>query len=85
MTITGYQKKIEQAVPGIKDGKARRLAQKIAKRAQDMQAEFDFYESLRILGVISDPTAKHAAIHTLETGECEVCGEIINNIEGAAA
>lgn len=60
MGITGYQKKIEEAVPGIKDGRARRLALKISKRAAAMQEQFDFYESLRILGVITDTTARDA-------------------------
>lgn len=60
MTVTGYQKKIMAAVPEIKKSKAEKLAHKIAKRAQAMQAEFDFFESLKILGVISDPTARDA-------------------------
>lgn len=61
MTITGYQKKIQDAVPGIKKSKAEKLAHKIAKRAAAMQEEFDFYESLRILGLVSDTTARDAA------------------------
>ena len=60
MTVTGYQKKIMEAVPEMKKSKAEKLAHKIAKRAQLMQEQFDFFESLRILGVISDPTARDA-------------------------
>lgn len=60
MTVTGYQKRIMQAAPGIKKSKAEKLAHKIAKRAAAMQTEFDFFESLKILGVISDPTARDA-------------------------
>lgn len=60
MTVTGYQKKIMAAVPEIKKSKAEKLAHKIAKRAAAMQTEFDFFESLKILGVISDPTARDA-------------------------
>ncbi|ALQ30090.1 hypothetical protein AA310_12395 [Arthrobacter sp. YC-RL1] len=60
MTVTGYQKKIMAAVPEIKKSKAEKLAHKIAKRAQAMQEQFDFFESLKILGVISDPTARDA-------------------------
>lgn len=66
MTVTGYQKKIMEAVPAIKKSKAEKLAHKIAKRAADMQEQFDFFESLRILGVISDPTARDA-VRNLET------------------
>lgn len=68
MTITGFQKKIEAAVPGIKDGKARRLATKIAKRAASMQDEFEFFESLRILGITTDTTARDA-VRNLEAAE----------------
>ena len=61
LTTTGYERKIREAVPDIKKGKCQRLALKIAKRAAAMQTEFDFYEELRILGIISDPTARDAA------------------------
>lgn len=60
MTTTGYEKKILEAVPGIKKSKAQRLALKIAKRAAAMQEQFDFYESLRVLGLITDTTARDA-------------------------
>ena len=67
MTVTGYQKKIMAAVPEIKKSKAEKLAHKIAKRAQAMQEQFDFFESLKILGVISDPTARDA-VKNMEVG-----------------
>lgn len=60
MTVTGYQKKIMEAVPEMKKSKAEKLAHKIAKRAAAMQEQFDFFESLRIMGIISDPTARDA-------------------------
>lgn len=60
MTVTGYQKKIMEAVPEMKKSKAEKLAHKIAKRAQLMQEQFDFFEALRIMGIISDPTARDA-------------------------
>lgn len=68
MTITGYEKKIREAVPDIKDGKARRLATKLAKRAASMQEELDFFESLRILGITTDTTARDA-VRNLEDAE----------------
>ena len=60
MTTTGYEKKILEAVPGIKKSKAQRLALNIAKRAAAMQEEFDFFEALRILGMVTDTTARDA-------------------------
>lgn len=59
-TITGYQKRIQEAVPTINKNKAERLAIKIAKRAERMQAEFDFFHELRILGITTDETARDA-------------------------
>jgi len=53
----------------MKKSKAEKLAHKIAKRAAAMQEQFDFFESLRIMGIISDPTARDA----------------VRNLEGAAA
>ena len=61
MTATGYQKKIMIAVPGMKKSKAEKLAYKMMQRAERMQEQFDFYECLRILGLISDTTARDAA------------------------
>ena len=40
--------------------KARRLGERMYRRAQAMQAEFDFYAELRILGMLSDTTARDA-------------------------
>jgi len=60
MTITGYQKKIMQAAPGLGKNKAERLAIKLVKRQERMQEQFDFYESLRIFGVITDTTPRDA-------------------------
>ena len=40
--------------------KAQRLAVRIARRAERMQQEFDFYEHMRILGMTSDTTARDA-------------------------
>lgn len=60
ITTTGYERRIYEAVPGIKKGKCQRLALKLAKRAAAMQMELDFYEELRILGIITDTTARDA-------------------------
>lgn len=60
MTITGYQKRILEAAPQVGKNKAERLAIKLVKRQERMQQEFDFYESLRIFGVIADTTPRDA-------------------------
>lgn len=44
----------------ITNGKARKLGIRLARRAQSMQSEFDFYESLRVLGIHTDSTARDA-------------------------
>ena len=44
----------------LSNSKAQRLAVRIARRAEKMQAEFDFFESLRILGMTTDTTARDA-------------------------
>lgn len=60
MTTTGYEKRIAEANPGLKKGKVQRLAVRIAKRAEQMREQFDFYESCRILGILTDTTARDA-------------------------
>lgn len=40
--------------------KARRFGERMYRRAQAMQGEFDFYESLRVLGIHTDSTARDA-------------------------
>ena len=44
----------------ISGSKARRLGERMWRRAERMQGEFDFYEGLRVLGIQSDPTAREA-------------------------
>lgn len=70
MTITGYQKRILEVAPEVGKNKAERLAIKLAKRQERMQETFDFYESLRIFGVISDTTPRDA-IRNIEDAERE--------------
>ena len=51
----------------LSNSKAQRLAVRIARRAEKMQQEFDFFESLRVLGMTSDPTARDA-VRNIERG-----------------
>ena len=68
MTITGYQKRILEVAPQLGKNKAERLAIKLAKRQERMQEQFDFDESLRIFGVITDTTPRDA-IRNIEDAE----------------
>lgn len=64
-TATGFKNRIIEAVPGINHNFAARCAGRIKRRADRMQEEFDFFESMRILGLITDTTARDA-IRNLE-------------------
>ena len=63
-TQSGWEKKItayavDQLIP-LSRGQVKRMALKIHKRAEHMQAELTFEQALRILGIHSDPTARDA-------------------------
>ena len=67
----GYDRKItawclENGVE-ISRSKARRLGERMWRRAERMQEEFDFYEALRILGIQPDPTAREAVYNIEKT------------------
>lgn len=73
----GFKNRILDANPGINDKYAERCAKRIARRAAMMQERFDFFESCRVLGIYSDPTARVAVHHTECTAEeCSVCGRV---------
>lgn len=61
-TASGFEKRIREAAPDFSKSKVQRLAIKMAKRAANMQEEFDFYTCLRILGMSSDTTARDAIL-----------------------
>ena len=62
ITATGFEKRIaaHPQAQGLSRSKIQRLAAKLVKRAQSMQEQFDFFAELRILGLVSDPTARTA-------------------------
>lgn len=64
-TATGYKNRM--IALGVNENLAKRLAKRLAYRAQMMQEEFDFFAELRILGVHLDPTPAQA-IPNLEGG-----------------
>lgn len=59
-SITGYENRLRTEAPHLSKGQVKKLAHRIAKRADRMQAEFDFFAELRILGIITDTTARDA-------------------------
>jgi len=78
----GYRQRIQEWCfdNGIEmsRSKARRLGERMYRRAQAMQEEFDFYEALRILGISSDPTARQAEHRaTCRKLECDTCGRTL--------
>lgn len=60
MSTTGFEKRIADAAPSLSRGQVKKIARKLAHRAEQMQTVDDFYTALRILGVSSDPTARDA-------------------------
>lgn len=66
MSTTGFEKRIAEFAPHLSRGQVKKIARKVAARAEQMQTEHDFYAALRILGVSSDPTARKA-IKNMET------------------
>ena len=63
-TATGFEKRIALAAPQLSRSKCQRLALKLAKRAERMQEEFDFFTELRVLGIHADRTALTAITNT---------------------
>ncbi len=66
INITGYKARIRNDFPALSESQVKRLAKKVAWRVENMTrfvgaADADLYEdALRILGIISDPTARDA-------------------------
>lgn len=69
ITATGYRNRLLEEAPalGIQMSKkqAEKIGIRIARRIESQMVELDFYESLRIMGIISDPTARDA-VRSLE-------------------
>ena len=59
-TTTGFERRIARECPSLSRGQVKAAAKKIMFIAQNMQETFDFYQGLRILGLLSDPTARDA-------------------------
>ena len=62
MSTTGFEKRIAAAAPNLSRWQVKKIARKLAHRAERMQTEHDFYGALRVLGIHPDPTAL-AATH----------------------
>lgn len=57
MSTTGFEKRIAAAAPSLSRGQVKKIARKLAHRAERMQTEHEFYAALRVLGIHPDPTA----------------------------
>lgn len=68
MSTTGFEKRIAEYAPDLSRGQVKKIARKVAARAEQMQTEHDFYDALRVLGISSDPTARKA-IKNMETAQ----------------
>lgn len=60
MSTTGFEKRIADAAPHLSRGQVKKIAKRLAHRAERMQTVEDFYTALKILGIHSDPTARDA-------------------------
>lgn len=60
MSTTGFEKRIAAAAPALSRGQVKKIARKLAHRAERMQTVEDFEQALKVLGVYSDPTARDA-------------------------
>lgn len=64
VSASGFKNRLIDEAPklgiNINPNQAAKLGIKLARRAERMAVETDFYESLRILGLISDTTARDA-------------------------
>lgn len=60
MSTTGFEKRIAAAAPSLSRGQVKKIARKLAHRAERMQTVEEFEHALKILGIYSDPTAQEA-------------------------
>lgn len=59
-TTAGFENRIRTEFPDLSKSQVKRAAKKIKYVMDNMTEVVDFYEGLRILGVISDHTARDA-------------------------
>ena len=64
-SIHGFERRIARECPSLSRSQAKAAAKKIKYIMDNMTEVFDFYEGLRIMGIISDPTARDA-VRSLE-------------------
>lgn len=60
MSTHGFERRIADAAPHLSRGQVKKIARKLAHRAERMQTENDFYTALKVLGIHADPTARDA-------------------------
>lgn len=60
MSTTGFERRIADAAPDLSRGQVKKIARRLAHRAERMQTVEEFYTALKVLGIHSDPTARDA-------------------------
>lgn len=60
MSTHGFERRIADAAPHLSRGQVKKIARKLAYRAERMQTVEEFEHALKILGVYPDPTARDA-------------------------
>lgn len=56
ISTSGYEKRIAAEFPALSRGQVKKTAKKIFWMAENMHEVFDFYEGMKILGIITDET-----------------------------
>lgn len=78
-TASGIKNRILEEAPSlgfeVNPNQAMKIALRLTRRNEYRKSELDFYEALRVLGIINDPTARLAA-HKVSciARECNDCG-----------
>lgn len=67
ISTAGFERRITAECPTLSRSQVKRAAKKIVFIAQNMQETFDFFEGLRILGMVTDTTARDAVRNMEDT------------------
>ena len=59
-TTSGFENRIRTECPHLSTSQVKRAAKRIKHVMDNMSEVVDFYQGLRILGLLSDPTARDA-------------------------
>ncbi len=60
MSTTGFERRISETCPHLSRGQVKKIAKRLAYRAEKMQTVHDFEHALKVLGIYTDSTARDA-------------------------